>query len=291
MLSKLILFVALGLVNIAFIAAWIRAGKRRVVHERPAAMDLLIGFVTDFFDTLGIGAFAPTTAIFKLRGKPADELIPGTLNIGHNSTAFTSTVIFVTSVAVDPLLLALMVGSAACGAWLGAGVVARLPRRDIQWFMGAALLIAATVFAMSNLGFLPAGGTARGLSGWHFGFAVAGNFVFGALMSAGIGLYAPCMIMLALLGLHPLAAFPIMMGSCGLVQPVASLRFFASGRFAWGTALGLTFGGVVGVIIAAFVVKHLPLDVLRWLVMIVALYASLMMLRSALSRPANQPAL
>jgi uncharacterized membrane protein YfcA len=148
-------------------------------------------------------------------------------------------------------------------SWLGAGVVARLPRRDIQWFMGAALLIAATVFAMSNLGFLPAGGTARGLAGWYFGFAVAGNFVFGALMSAGIGLYAPCMIMLALLGLHPLAAFPIMMGSCGLVQPVASLRFFASGRFAWGTALGLTFGGVVGVIIAAFVVKQLPLDVLR----------------------------
>jgi uncharacterized membrane protein YfcA len=291
MLSKLILFVALGLVNIAFIAAWVRAGKRRVVHERPTAMDLLIGFVTDFFDTLGIGAFAPTTAIFKLRGKPADELIPGTLNIGHNSTAFTSTVIFVTSVAVDPLLLALMVGSAACGAWLGAGVVARLPRRDIQWFMGAALLIAAAVFAMSNLGFWPAGGTARGLAGWHFGFAVAVNFVLGALMSAGIGLYAPCMIMLALLGLHPLAAFPIMMGSCGLVQPVASLRFFASGRFAWGTALGLTFGGFVGVIIAAFVVKHLPLDVLRWLVMAVALYASLMMLRSALRQPSSQPVL
>lgn len=291
MLSKLILFVALGLVNIAFIAAWVRAGKRRVVHERPTAMDLLIGFVTDFFDTLGIGAFAPTTAIFKLWGKPSDELIPGTLNIGHNSTAFTSTVIFVTSVAVDPLLLALMVGSAACGAWLGAGIVARLPRRNIQWFMGAALLIAAAVFAMSNLGFLPAGGIARGLAGWYLGFAVAGNFVFGALMSAGIGLYAPCMIMLALLGLHPLAAFPIMMGSCGLVQPVASLRFFASGRFAWGTALGLTIGGVIGVIIAAFVVKHLPLDVLRWLVMVVALYASVMMLRSALIRPAIQPAL
>jgi uncharacterized membrane protein YfcA len=99
------------------------------------------------------------------------------------------------------------------------------------------------------------------------------------------------MIMLALLGLHPLAAFPIMMGSCGLVQPVASLQFFASGRFAWGTALGLTFGGFVGVIIAAFVVKHLPLDVLRWLVMAVALYASLMMLRSALRQPENQAVL
>jgi uncharacterized membrane protein YfcA len=281
---KLILFAALAIVNIAFLAAWIRAGARRADRERPTPLDLLIGFGTDFFDTLGIGSFAPTTAIFKLRGAPADELIPGTLNIGHNAAAFTSTVIFVTSVAVDPLLLTMMVGSAAFGAWLGAGIVATLPRRKIQWCMGAALLIAAGVFAMSNLGILPAGGAALELTGWRFGLAVSANFLFGALMSVGIGLYAPCMIMLALLGLHPLAAFPIMMGSCGLVQPAASLRFFRSGRFAWGPALGLSIGGVGGVLIAAFVVKELPLAALRWLVMSVALYASVLMLRAPRKR-------
>ncbi len=161
-----------------------------------------------------------------------------------------------------------MVGSAACGAWLGAGVVAQLPRRDIQRFMGAALLIAAAVFAMSNLGVLPAGGTALGLSGWRFGFAVGANFVFGALMSVGIGIYAPCMIMLALLGVHPLAAFPIMMGSCGLVQPVASLRFFHIRAFCIGAgARTYARRRSPGVLIAAFVVKQLPLVALRWLVM------------------------
>ena len=280
-IPKLILFSALGLVNVAFILAWVRAANRTPVPERVTPVDILVGFVTDFFDTLGIGSFATTTAIFKLRGKPADELIPGTLNIGHNASAVLDTIIFVTIVAVDPLLLVLMVGSAAIGAWLGAGVATRLPRRVIQLVMGIALLIAATTFTLSNLGALPVGGTAMALAGWRLYFAVGANFIFGALMSAGVGLYAPCMIMLALLGLNPLAAFPIMMGACGLVQPVAGLRFLKTGRFAWGPATGLIIGGVVGVLVAAFIIKQLPVTALRWLVIAVVAYASIMMLRSA----------
>jgi uncharacterized membrane protein YfcA len=119
------------------------------------------------------------------------------------------------------------------------------------------------------------------LAGWKFGLAVCINFVLGALMSAGIGMYAPCMITLALLGMHPLAAFPIMMGACALLQPVASLRFFQSGKFAWGPSLGLAFGGLIGVFVAAYIVKTLPLAALRWLVIVVIAYAAFAMLRSA----------
>lgn len=283
-LGKIVLFAALAIANTAFVLAAIRALKRRTHVERPTWIDVLIGFVTDFFDTLGIGSFAPTTAIFKLRHIPADELIPGTLNAGHNASAAPNTVIFVSIVAVEPLLLTLTVGSAALGAWLGAGVVTQMPRRAIQLFMGAALLVAAMVFTLSNLGALPAGGTAMGLGTGRMLFAVGANFVFGALMSVGIGLYAPCMITLALLGLHPLAAFPIMMGACGLVQPIASLRFLEAERFALGPALGLTIGGVFGVLLAAFVVKQLPIAALRWLVIVVVVYAAVLMLRSARRR-------
>ena len=147
--------------------------------------------------------------------------------------------------------------------------------------MGIALLIAGSVFAARNLGALPGGGTAMGLVGWKFGFAVGINFILGALMSAGIGLYAPCMITLALLGMHPLAAFPIMMGACALVQPVASLRFFQTNTFAWGPSLGLAVGSIPGVLLAAYVVKSLPLSALRWLVTVVITYAAFAMLRSA----------
>jgi uncharacterized membrane protein YfcA len=279
------------LVNIAFVIGWVWAARRQRLSERPGLADIAIGVVTDFLDTLGIGSFAPTTALFKFRGAPADELIPGTLNVGHNSSAFLETVLFVTAVAVEPVLLACMVGSAAAGAWLGAGLVSRLPRRTIQLFMGVALLVAAFFFILKNLGALEvAGGTAFALGGWRFALAVGVSFVLGALMCIGIGNYAPLMIMLALLGMHPLAAFPIMMASDGILQPVASLGFFRSGRFAHGPALGLMIGGVVGVLIAFYIVKQLPLTAMRWLVIVVVSYAAVSMLRSARAASTTAPA-
>ena len=280
--AQLAFYVAIGLAGVAFIAGAIRAARRSTAVRWPTPIELVIGFVTDFFDTLGIGSFAPTTAIYKLRRIVPDELIPGTLNVGHTPSAIAEAMIFVTAILVDPVLLVTMVGSAAAGAWLGAGIVAHLPRRAIQITMGVALLIAGSVFTAINLGTLPGGGTAMNLAGWKFGLAVGINFVLGALMSAGIGLYAPCMITLALLGMHPIAAFPIMMGACALLQPVASLRFFQTGKFAWGPSLGLVFGGVIGVLIAAFIVKSLPLKALRWLVIVVIVYAAFAMLRSAM---------
>jgi hypothetical protein len=160
-----------------------------------------------------------------------------------------------------------------------------MPRRSIQLFMGVALLLAASFFAMSNLGAFPAGGTALALAGWKFPFAVAVSFVLGALMCVGIGNYAPLMILLALLGMAPIGAYPIMMASDGLLQPVASLGFFRSGRFSHVASLGLTLGSLIGVpaafSILAYVLKHDSVKPIRWLITFVVIYAAVSMLRSA----------
>jgi uncharacterized membrane protein YfcA len=275
-----LLFGALFLINVAFFAGWIRSRKSYVGRKRPLIREYPVGFVVAFFDTLGIGSFAPTTATLKFQGKLADELIPGTLNIGLNTAAILEMLIMVSVIVIDPVLLMATVTSAALGAWIGAGFVNRMPRPAIQLAMGVALLIAGCVFAATNLHLLPGGGTAITLTGWRFGVAVAVNFLLGALMSIGIGLYAPCMIVVTLLGLHPLASFPIMMGACALVQPTAGLQFFRSGRFGFGTSIALTIGSIPGVLLAAFVVKRLPLSALRWLVVLVVIYAAVTMLRS-----------
>jgi uncharacterized membrane protein YfcA len=274
-------YLAVGLAAVAYLIGALRAARGSRDIRRPTVLETCIGFTVAFFDTLGIGSFAPTTAILKLRRMVADELIPGTLIVGLTAAAVAEAVIFVTAIVVEPALLIAVVLSATAGAWLGAGVVARLPRRAIQITMGVALLVAGSVFTAVNLGALPGGGVAMGLAGWKFVTAVGVNFVLGALMSAGIGLYAPCMITLALLGMHPLAAFPIMMGCCALLQPVASLRFFQTGAFSWGTSFGLALGGVPGVLVAAYIVRSLPLAALRWLVIVVIAYAAFAMLRSA----------
>jgi uncharacterized membrane protein YfcA len=135
---------------------------------------------------------------------------------------------------------------------------------------------------MKVLGWLPAGGNALGLSGGVLVFAVVVNFFLGALMQLGIGLYAPCLMLVSLLGMNPIAAFPIMMASCACLMPVGSLKFIRERRYDRRTAIGLAIGGIPGVFLAAFVVKSLPLQWLYWLVVVVVLYAATLMLRSAL---------
>jgi uncharacterized membrane protein YfcA len=192
-------------------------------------------------------------------------------------------------VQVDVTTLASMLAAAALGAWLGAGVVAKWPRRKIQIGMGVALLVMAGFFLAKQLDWMPGGGDLLGLTGVKLAIGVAANFVLGALMTLGIGMYAPCMILIALLGMNPRAAYPIMMGSCAFLCPVGSVRFIREERYNLKSALGLAFGGVPGVLIAAFVVKELPLEWVRWLVILVVIYTSVMMLRSAMIERARAP--
>jgi uncharacterized membrane protein YfcA len=276
-----------------FIATWRRIERSHgnastSSPARPTPGGMVLGFVANFFDTLGIGSFASTTAWIKFRNLIGDELIPGTLNVGHALPTITQAIIFTTAIAVAPLTLVSMVAAAVAGGYLGAGVVSKLPRRAIQLGMGVALLVAAALFVMKILGWLPAGGNALGLSGGVLVFAIVVNFFLGALMQLGIGLYAPCLMLVSLLGMNPIAAFPIMMASCACLMPVGSLKFIRERKYDRRTAIGLAIGGIPGVFLAAFVVKSLPMQWLYWLVVIVVLYAAILMLRSALQ---SQPAL
>lgn len=281
--ATVLLYVGLVAVNVAAIIVWTITARRRGWRGRGTNGDLGIGYVVNFLDTLGIGSYAQITALFKLRGRPADELIPGTLNVGSTVPAFLGSILMVTAITVEPVLLVSMLASAGAGAWVGAGVVSRMPRRKIQIFMGVALVIAAFFFAMTNLGIFLAPGTAMSLAGWRFALAVVVNFVFGALMCIGIGNYAPSMVLLGLLGMHPIAAFPIMIGSDGVLIPVAAIGFIKSGRFSHESAVGLSIGGIVGTLCAFPLVKAVGdhLTLMRWLVIGVILYAAVSMLRSA----------
>jgi uncharacterized membrane protein YfcA len=276
------LLTALSLIAAWYVLQWfvLERMKPRAESHVPRASDTLLGFIANFFDTLGIGSFALTTAAFKVMRRMPDEEIPGTLNAGHALPTLTEALIFIAAVTVDLTTLVSMIGAAVFGAWLGAGIVARLPRRAIQMGMGLALLAAASLFLATNLNWLPGGGSATGLSGGMLAFAVAVNFVLGALMTIGVGLYAPCLILVSLLGMSPLAAFPIMMGSCAFLMPIGGARFIRTGRYNSRAALGLALGGLPGVLIAAFVVKSLPVGWLRWLVLVVVVYAAVLMLSS-----------
>jgi len=274
--AKQLLFVALGLFLIFYVVSVARGG-----FAMPTAFQTAIGFVTAFFDTLGIGSFATTTSVYKLRSMVPVKLIPGTLNVGHTLATIAQAFIYTKIVPVESTTLVLMITAACAGAWLGVGFVVHWPRRKIQIGMGIALLGAATVFLMQALNLVPGGGDTLGLTGVRLAIGLAGNFALGVLMMLGIGLYGPCMILVSLLGMQPTAAFPIMMGSCAFLMPVASARFVRTRTYHTQATIGLLLGGVPAVLIAAYLVVSLPLGAVRWLVIVVVIYTSLNMLLTA----------
>jgi uncharacterized membrane protein YfcA len=297
--AKQILIVALIVITVVYLTYWFthaRARRGAGGHGsrepmRPTPTQLGIGFVTNFFDTLGIGSYATTTAMYRAWNIVRDEYIPGTLNVGHIPPTVIQAIIYTQLVEVEFQTLALMIGAACAGAFFGAGIVAGWPRRNVQIGMGLALFGAATIMLLQLMNLVPGGGSALALTGPKLVFGMGGNFILGALMTLGIGLYAPCMILISLLGMNPTAAFPIMMGSCAFLMPVGSLQFIRKDAYNLRAALGLALGGPLAVLIAAFIVRSLPLFYVRWLVVFVVIYTATTMLRSAaVERRAAQPA-
>ena len=240
-----------------------------------------LGFFANFLDTLGVGSFATTTAAFKLGKLVDDRDIPGTLNVGHSIPTIVEALIYITVIKVELPTLVSMIAAGAFGAFFGARWVSGWSRLTIQRGLAIALLITAAIMMLRQLQFFPPGGDALGLTGVALAAAILANAVIGSLASLGIGNYAPCMAVVSLLGMSPTAAFPIMMGSAALILPAAASGFLASKRFDRRSAIALAIGGVPGVLVAALIVKSLPLDAVRWLVVVVLTYTSFMMFRSA----------
>jgi uncharacterized membrane protein YfcA len=294
------LLTTLGALTVFYVGSWARlavaASKERGHHATPAtdarfptALQTFLGGAANFLDALGIGSFATTTAAFRFLKMVPDRVIPGTLNAGHALPTIAQAFIFTTLIPADVLTLVTMIVAAVFGAWFGAGIVARWPKRKVQIGMGAALIAAAVFMLMRQFGLFPAGSEAIGVRGLTLGLGILGNFVLGALMTLGIGLYAPCMVLVSMLGMSERTAFPIMMNSCAFLMPVASLRFIREQSYSLRAAMGLALGGVPGVLLAAFIVKELPLYWVRWLVIVVVLYAAATLLHAGLTEPATEP--
>lgn len=244
----------------------------------------IVGLIANFFDTLGIGSFAPTTAVYKFLKLVDDRIIPGTLNVANCVPVVTEALIFMTVIKVDITTLVTMILAATAGSYFGAGIVSKLPKKKVQIGMGIALLIVAFVMLSGLLNIMPVGGTSTSLTGVKLIVGLIGNFMLGALMCIGIGNYAPCMALVFALGMSPKVAFPIMMGSCAFLEPVAAIKFIKEGAYHRKASLATNLFGIIGVLIAAYIVKELPLTMLKWVVVIVIVFTSIIMFRSAMKK-------
>ena len=278
--AKLLLLIGLALVAAYHVVSLVR-GLPKLGSVKPTPGLILHGTVTDFLDTLGIGSFATSTAIFRATKLVKDALIPGTLNAGHTMSTLAQAFIYTRVVEVEPITLIGMIIAAVVGSYVGAGLVARWPTQRIQLGMGLCLAGAALLTAAQASGIVPGGGEAIGLTGAKLGLALFGNFVLGVLMTIGIGLYGPCLVLVSILGMNPAAGFPIMMGSCAFLMPFASDRFIRLGKVDPKAVVGNIIGGLPAVLVAAYIVKSLPLTALRWLVAVVVAYTAITLIMAA----------
>jgi uncharacterized membrane protein YfcA len=254
-------------------------------HAVPKLEAILLGAVVSFFDTLGIGSFAPTTAWMKFRKMVPDRLIPPTMLVGLTPPVFAESIIFLIllGVGVDPVLLVGCAIAVLLGGLLGAPLVARASVWIVQLTVAVGLVLAAGAYAMTNLQRFPGGGTAASLPLALTIAAIAANFLFGVLLNFGIGNYAPTLITLSLMGMNPRLIFPIMAAGAAVMGAGACVRHIQMGRMDLRVVVGLGLGGIPAVVVAALIVKTMPLDILRWLVTAVVLYTAIVMLRAALS--------
>jgi uncharacterized membrane protein YfcA len=276
------LLVPIALATIVFTFVMVRAAIAQ--RATPTLEGVILGAITNFFDTLGIGSFAPTTAWFKFRRLVPDRILPQTMLVGHSLPTLAEAAIFLVllGVSVDPVLLVGCMIAILMGGLLGVPLVSRARVWIIQLIVSIALIVAAAIYAVTNLHLMPGGGAASSLPLTLTIIAIAANFVFGILVNFGVGNYAPTLIMLSLMGMNPRLAFPIMAGGAALVIAGAGSRHVAMGKIDFRIVVGMAIGGVPAVFVAAFIVKSMPVEVLRWLVIAVVLYAAAIMLRSAM---------
>lgn len=273
------LLVPITLAILAFMVILVRAAAAR--RAWPTTEGVVLGAVTNFFDALGIGSFAPTTAWFKLRKLVPDRLIPPTMLVGHGLPTMLQSVIFLGLIGVDLVLLVGCSISVMLGGLLGAPLVAKARVWVVQSVVAIALVVAAILYALNNLHMMPGGGTASSLPIALTIIAIVANFIFGILLNFGVGNYAPTMVMFGLMGMHPRLVFPIMATGASLTVAGAGARHIAMGKIDFRIAVGMTLGGIPAVLAAAFIVKEMPLEMLRWLVIVVVLYAAAVMARAA----------
>ena len=250
----------------------------------PKLEAIALGAVVSFFDTLGIGSFAPTTAWLKFRRMVPDRLIPPTMLVGLTPPAMAESVIFLIllGVQVDPVLLFGCAMAVLLGGLVGAPLVAQCRVWIVQTVVAVGLVLAAIAYAMTNLHMFPGGGTAASLPLTLTIIAIAANFGFGLLLNFGVGNYAPTLVTLSLMGMNPRLIFPIMAAGAAVTGAGACVRHIQMGKIDLRVVVGLGLGGIPAVLVAAFVVKTMPLELLRWLVIVVVLYAAAVMGRAAM---------
>ncbi|MCZ2492839.1 sulfite exporter TauE/SafE family protein [Dellaglioa carnosa] len=272
-----LLIIAIIIVNFTFIFFFIRdlLKHKADVMKEPAnpIWTPISQIVIFFFSTFGISDFAISTAIFPKAKWVSMKKLPGTLNAQDVIPIFVMSLAYITTVNVGIKMLLVCIVCQVIGAYIGPRFVVKLPENTIRTFVIVGLLVATTLIIAGKVGLIAANGTATELFGWKLGVTGFLLFVYGALNNIGIGSFSLTMATVYAMGMDPIAAFPIMMGGCAFSLPIGSMQFIKLDQYSRKITLFSVFG-IIGVLIAVFLVKSIDTSVIQWIVIVVLLYSA-----------------
>ena len=293
MVVKIILALVV-LVNGAFAIVFLQdlLKHRKETFQEPGN-PIAIAFsslVIFFLSTFGISDFAISASLYPKTKWVSDKKLPGTMNTQCVIPVAVMALAYISTINVSLATLIIAIAAQVIGAYISPRFVANAPVKTIKKFVIAGLFIAAALIIAGKIGVYPTGGTATGLTGVKLVALGVLCFVFGALNNIGIGSYALTMATVYALGLNPTIAFPIMMGACTFSVPVGSMQFIKLDDYSRKLTLATSTFGVIGVLVAVFVVKSLNVSVLQWVVVAIIIYSAISMLLSLRKAPAQKKA-
>ena len=234
-----------------------------------------LGVASQFLGTFGVSDFAFNTVAFRLTKTVDDKKIPGTVNAACVIPVAFMALAYITVIKIDVLTLTVLIIAQTTGSYLTPRIVVKLPVRRIRMGIAVGLLCAAAFILAGKLQLIPSGGNLTGLPGVKLAVAAAAVFIYGALNNIGIGSYAPTMATVYALGIDPRVAFPIMMGGCTFSCAVGAMEFVRLGGYSRKPTLWIASFGLLGVAAAVYLVKSMDVEVIKWVVLFVVLYAAL----------------
>lgn len=288
MYEKMILLIIQLLLVAVMLIMLTLVTRAYIVEKKPIfqrfGLGMIIGFFTDFGDTLGIGSFATTTAAFRATHYVNDDRkLPGTLNAMHAIPVIVEALFFITAVKVELMTLIPMTTAAVIGAYIGTHVTRKWHAPTVQRVMAGALLIAVIIMIVRMITTPGADNTmaVHGLHGWWLVLGVVFNLGIGILMTMGLGNYAPELIFFSLMGVNPAVAFPVMMLDAALIMPTTAWNVIKMDRVSWRGFAGVAIGGVLGVIVAAKFFTSMDVELLKKLIIGVSLWTVYGLLRDS----------
>lgn len=249
----------------------------------PVAM-AIVSFFMFFLSTFGISDFAIGSSLYPKAKWVSDKKLPGTLNTECVIPVAVMALAYISSIEVGLLTLVTAIVCQVVGAYVSPRYVTKLPANQIKRFVAAGLFIAAGLILAGKFGIYPSGGELSSLEGGSLILFAVLCMLFGALNNIGIGSYALTMATVYAMGLNPSIAFPIMMGACTFSVPIGSMQFIKLDSYSRKITLFTSTFGVLGVLVAAFVVKSLDVSALLWVVVVVVLYSAITMLKNSFNK-------